>query len=115
VVTAVVTLAAVGVGFALPAPDRLGLWIGAGIALAVQALCYGALWWATRRRPARFLAAWAGGVVMRLLTVVLFGLVGVRLLALPPVPALLGLAGVLFVLLLFEPLGLERAPGVARA
>lgn len=108
-------MAVVGAGFALPGPDRAAVWIGAALALAVQTLCYGALWWTTRRRPSRFLLAWGSGVLMRLFTLVLFGMVGVRLLELPAAPALMGLAGVLFVLLLLEPLGLERAPGAARA
>lgn len=110
-----VALAAWGTGFALPLEARPSLWVGAALALLVQAACFGGLWVGSRRHARGFLAAWAAGVVVRLSAVLAFGLWGVELLGLRDVPALVGMAGVLFLLLVLEPVGLRRAVGAARA
>jgi len=91
-----VVVAALLGGDAAPA-----LWIAAALAYAVQLPAF-ALLLGSRGRRLRFLAALAGGMMLRL------GAVGVGVLLVlkdfgPPAPLLLGLAGFVFLLLMLEP------------
>lgn len=88
--------------------------MGAGLALGVQSVCYGALLRAARR-PGGFLGAWAAGVLVRLAALAAFGFWGTAAVGLKETPALLGMAAVLFALLLLEPLGLPRPAEAVRA
>lgn len=91
-----------GLGFVLePQGVRAVAWMGL-VAWALQVPLFAALL-ALRRRPAAFFAAWGGGTVVRLGVVVVAALVVKRVATLPAAPALLGLAGIFFVLLLLEP------------
>lgn len=83
--------------------DAGSVWWAAGVAYVAQLIAFGALL-AGRRERDRFLAVWAGGIAMRLLVVAAGAFWVIRSSALSPAPALLGLAGFLFVLLLLEPL-----------
>lgn len=104
-VTAVAVAASWGL---LDEAGRRGILLAAGTALPLQLVLFGVL--AGRRRgSADFLAAWAGGTAARLLAVAVVAWVVWARDDVNPLSALLGLAGLLFILLLLEPLGL-RAP-----
>ena len=78
------------------------VWWAAAVAYAVQLVAFAALLGFREHRNG-FLAVWAGGILARL-AVVLAGAYWVtRSSTLEPAPALLSLAGFLFVLLLMEP------------
>ena len=87
-------------GFLLPREDRPGMWVGLGIALALQ----GPLgWWLVRTiGTERFLMVWVIGIGTRLVLVALHGLVVAPALGLPLAPALFALVGVLLSLLVVE-------------
>lgn len=71
----------------------------AGLALAVQVLSF----IAARAAPPRYvLAVWVASALVRLLTLVGYGLVAVRVLRFAPAPALLSLASFFFVTTLAE-------------
>ena len=98
--TALIALAAMAVGTVVPGFWRPGWWLALGIALVVQAPLG---WWLmTSIGTERFLAVWALGILMRLVTVGLTGLVIVPALGLPAAPALLALAGFLVASLVLE-------------
>ena len=104
---ALATLVAALAGSALVWPwldegGRLGILVAAGVAWTVQVGTFGAL---VRFRGTvnGFLAAWAGGTVLRMGLVLVAAWVVVVVPALPPAPTLLGLAGFLFAMLLLEP------------
>jgi len=89
-------------GWMLGAASARSVWWAAGLAYAVQLVAFAALL-RFRSRGNGFLAVWAGGILARL-GVVLAGAYWVtRSSTLEPAPALLSLAGFLFVLLLMEP------------
>jgi hypothetical protein len=58
--------------------------------------------------PANMIAAWGAGALIRLLTLVAYGLIAVKVIGLPAVPALLSLFVFLFLSMLLEPLFLRR-------
>jgi hypothetical protein len=87
-------------------PGRKGILAAAGLALPVQVAAFAALRWGWSRRK-HFLAAWAAGMIARVLLVVV-GLVLVLVSGLPPAQTLLGLAGFLFGMLLIEPFFLGK-------
>jgi hypothetical protein len=98
--TALIALGAMAAGSILPALWRPGWWLALGIALVVQAPLG---WWLmTSIGSERFLAVWALGILMRLVTVALVGLVVVPALGWPAAPALLALAGFLVASLALE-------------
>lgn len=98
--TAVIALAAMAAGAVVPGSWRPGWWLALGIALVVQAPLG---WWLMRSiGTERFLAVWALGILLRLMTVGLTGLVIVPALSLPAAPALLALAGFLVASLVLE-------------
>ncbi|MBI4512655.1 MAG: hypothetical protein HY702_00960 [Gemmatimonadetes bacterium] len=102
------------VGLLVPPDGRASLWTGAGAALSVQAPCVGGLWLGARSGGQGFLAAWAAGILTRVVALVAFGVWGVPALGLVAAPALLAMAGTLFLLVLVEPVALRR-PEMARA
>lgn len=71
----------------------------AGVTLVVQLLSFIA---ARAAPPRQVLAVWVAGTFVRLLTLVVYALGAVRLLAFPPAPALLSLATFFFVTTLAE-------------
>lgn len=98
--TALIALGAMASGTIVPALWRPGWWLALGIALVVQAPLG---WWLMRSiGTERFLPVWALGILMRLVTVGLTGLVIVPGLGLPAAPALLALAGFLVASLALE-------------
>ncbi|HEY6947217.1 MAG TPA: hypothetical protein VI297_00235 [Gemmatimonadales bacterium] len=98
--TALIALAAMAAGAIVPGSWRPGWWLALGIALVVQAPLG---WWLmTSIGTERFLAVWALGILLRLVTVGLTGLVIVPGLGLPAAPALLALAGFLVASLVLE-------------
>lgn len=80
---------------------RAVAWMGL-IAWALQVPLFAGLV-ALRSRPAGFFAAWGGGTIARLGAVGVAAVFVARATTVPPAPALLGLAGFFFVLLLLEP------------
>ena len=58
--------------------------------------------------PTNMVAAWGAGALLRFLTLVVYGLVAVKLLGLPALPALLSLFVFLFLSMLLEPVFLRR-------
>ena len=98
--TALIALAAIAAGTMLPQAWRAGWWLALGIALVVQAPLG---WWLmTSIGTERFLPVWALGILLRLVTLGLTGLVIVPALGLPAAPALLALAGFLVASLVLE-------------
>jgi hypothetical protein len=102
-------LVAVGVGLAsLLARQYSGAFLLAGVlALAVQMAAFGALVWAADR-PTLFLAAWAGGMVLRLGMVIGLGVWLTNGGPFAPLPTLLAGVAILFALALLEPWALRR-------
>lgn len=98
----ILTLVVVGVGWPwLDAPGRRGLLLAAGTALPLQLVLFGILL-AQQGRGTRFLAAWAGGSLLRMGAVgVVAGVVWVRE-DVSPLSALLTLVGLLVGLLVLE-------------
>ncbi len=84
---------------------RRAVWMSALLAYAVQLATFVLL---LRARPASAFGAWGAGVVVRLLTVVVFAVAGVPALALPIAPALLSLVAFLFATTLVEPVVLNK-------
>jgi hypothetical protein len=86
---------------------RSAVWSVAAMAYVVQLVAFAVLL-AARANPNRFLLAWAGGTVLRLSLLaglaVWLWVTGVE----PRTPWLLGLAGMLFLLMLLEPVFLRR-------
>jgi len=98
--TALIALAAMAAGAVVPGSWRPGWWLALGIALVIQAPLG---WWLmTSIGTERFLPVWALGILLRLVTVGLTGLVIVPALGLPAAPALLALAGFLVASLVLE-------------
>ena len=81
----------------------MGVLVAAAIALPVQVLAFAVLVH-YRGRVNGFMAAWAGGMAIRTVAVVVVAFFVVRSGADGAVPMLLALAGFFFALLLLEPL-----------
>ena len=58
--------------------------------------------------PRNVMAGWGAGALLRFLTLVVYGLLAVKVLGLAPVPALISIAVFLFLSTLLEPLFLRR-------
>lgn len=86
----------------LDEPGRHGILVAAAVAWPVQVAAF---WLLLRQRgePGRFLAAWAGGTLVRMAMIVAVAFALTRVPGLAVVPTLLGLAGFFFGLLLLEP------------
>jgi hypothetical protein len=70
----------------------------------VQAATFSIAW---MMRPVNVIAGWGMGMVIRLITLVLFGMFGVKAFGLALQPALLSMAGFFFVSTLIEPVFLK--------
>lgn len=95
-------LVVLGAAVTLDRAGARGVLFAAAAALVVQVAAFAVLARQTIGTN-RFLAAWLGGTVVRFVAV---GLAGWALLAspgIPPLPTLLSLAGLFFVMLLLEP------------
>ncbi len=105
--TALVVLGVVVVvGSLAPPASTSVVWVAGASAYAAQLIAFAALI-LVRRRPGRFVAGWAGGIALRVLTVG-----GLAVWVLPgegAAVALLSLVGLLFVLMLMEPVFLRIA------
>ena len=83
------------------------VWLGAGVAFAVQLVAFAALV-ALRDRGTLFMVGWAGGMFLRFSAVGALAFWLSRTDAFPRAAALISLAGFVFMLLLLEPLFLRR-------
>lgn len=105
-----VTIAVVCVGAwiiarAVPGQDvARAAWASAVVVVVVQAATFSIAW---MMRPVNVIAGWGMGMVIRLITLVLFGMFGVKALGLVLQPALLSMAGFFFVSTLIEPVFLK--------
>jgi hypothetical protein len=79
--------------------------LSAGVAAIVQIAAFAV----TRSMmPRNVMAGWAAGALVRLLTLVVYGLLALKVLGLAPVPALISIAIFFFLSTLLEPLFLRR-------
>ena len=78
------------------------VWWGAGLAYVVQLIAFAALL-RMRKRTTAFMAVWGGGILARFAVVLAGAFWVTRSETLQLAPALLSLAGFLFVLVLLEP------------
>jgi hypothetical protein len=103
-----VTIALVAWGLTL-AIDGAGAMPAIAISAAVAAIVQISAFAVTRSMISRnVVAAWGAGALVRFLTLVVYGLVAVKVLALPAMPALLSLVLFFFLSTLLEPLFLRR-------
>jgi hypothetical protein len=92
------------VGFSGPR-DAAAIRLSAIVAIVVQLTAFAV----TRMlAPRHLVAGWGAGSLLRLLTLVVYALVAVKVLGVAPVAALVSLATFLFVSTLIEPLFLKR-------
>ena len=86
-------------------PDgRRAVLVSAGVALVVQTLCFVMV---QNAPPRRLFYAWGASAALRLVTLVVYALVLLKLLHLAPVPALISLAALFFVTTVLESLLLK--------
>jgi hypothetical protein len=106
--TAVVSIAAVGwllmLGFRGPG-DAAAIRLSAIVAIVVQLVAFAVTMAIAQRH---LIAGWGVGSLLRFLTLVVYALLTVKVLGLPPVAALVSLATFLFLSTLIEPLFLRR-------
>lgn len=79
---------------------RHAIVASAGLAWVAQAMAFAIAW---RLRIWNVMAAWTLGMLLRLVVLMLYGLVGVRALSLPPEAALVSMAVFFFLSTLIEP------------
>ena len=102
-------LVTVGGGFAFTAlyPGAEGaraVWTSAAISAVVQGIGFG---FAFYLRNVNVMAGWGAGMLLRLLTVGLYGMIFIKVLGLQSAPALISMVAFFFVTTLFEPLLLK--------
>lgn len=103
---AAIILAVGGVAWAFTGPDgRPTVLAAAGVAFVVQLIAFAI---ARHMMTGNVFLGWGLGSLLRLVTVALFALIVARLWRAPLTPALLSLAGFLFVTTVVEPLFLKR-------
>ena len=105
---AIVSIAAIGwlltLGF--PGPqDAAAIRLSAIVAIVVQLVAFAVTKAIAQRHV---IAGWAAGSLLRFMTLVVYALLAVKVLGLPPVAALVSLATFLFLSTLIEPLFLRR-------
>lgn len=88
--------------------SRRGMAVAFAVALPAQGVFFGLLA-RVRDRPQEFLRAWVVGMLGRLVLLGGFGLFVALRPVFPPLPTLLSFAGLLFGLLLLEPVFLGKA------
>lgn len=86
-------------------PGRQAVLVSAGVAVVVQV---GAFAVARSLREKQLWLGWGLGSLLRLMSLVLYALIVARLWRAPIAPALLSLAGMLFVTTVVEPIFLKR-------
>jgi hypothetical protein len=91
-------------GFAGP-QDAAAIRLSAAVAIVVQLVAFAVTSVIARHH---LIAGWGVGSLLRLVTLVVYALLAVKVLDLPPVAALVSLAAFLFVSTLLEPLFLRR-------
>jgi hypothetical protein len=101
VVAWVITLAVPGGSSPLVARS---VWASVAVAVVVQAVAFGLM---RLMQPVNVMAGYALGMVLRILSLVVFGYFGVKGFGLALQPALLSLVGFFFVSTLIEPLFLK--------
>jgi hypothetical protein len=79
--------------------SRRAVWFSAGLALVVQAVCFSL---ARLSAPNKLFRAWGVGALIRMVSLVLYALVLLKPFQLPPTPALLSFATLLFVTTVLE-------------
>jgi hypothetical protein len=90
---------------AMPGQDiSRSVWASAMVVMVVQAAAFAIAW---MMRPVNVIAGWGMGMLLRLFSLVLFGMFGVKALGLTLQPALLSMAGFFFVSTLIEPVFLK--------
>ena len=106
--TAIGSIAVVGwlltLGFTGPG-DAAAIRLSAIVAIAVQLTAFAITASLARRH---LVAGWGVGSLLRFLTLVMYALLAVKVLDIPPVAALVSLAVFLFISTLIEPLFLRR-------
>ena len=91
---------------AFPGPrDASAIRLSALVAIVVQLVAFAVTAAIARRHV---IAAWGLGSLLRFLTLAVYAVLAVRVLALPPVAALVSFAAFLFLSTLIEPLFLRR-------
>jgi len=91
----------------MAAPLERAVWVAAGLAYGLQLLAFAGLLWA-RRDASSFLVGWLGGIALRFAAVGALAFWVTRTHVLPPAALLVSFVGFLFLLLLLEPLFLNR-------
>ncbi len=109
---ALVSLAAVGVlaagaSLVLENASRGSILVSAVVAWTLQLVAFAVLL-AVRHQPRLFMAGWAGGMGLRGLALGALAWAGSRVAALSPEPLLLSFVAFVFVLVLLEPVFLNR-------
>ena len=82
------------------------IWVGAAVAYAVQLVAF-ALLLALRPQTQLFMVGWLGGMVLRFAVLGVLAFALSRTGTLPIAPTLLSMVGIVFVLLLLEPVFLR--------
>jgi hypothetical protein len=85
--------------------DAAAIRLSAIVAIVVQLVAFAITATIAQRH---LIAGWGAGALLRFLTLIVYALLAVEVLALPAVPALVSLAAFLFVSTLIEPLFLRR-------
>jgi len=103
----IAVLAVVAWGITLVAHGGLvarSVWASVAVAVVIQAISFGLM---RLMQPVNVMAGYALGMILRILSLVLFGYFGVPEFGLALQPALLSLAGFFFVSTLIEPFFLK--------
>jgi hypothetical protein len=103
---AAIILVVGGIAWAFTSPDgRPTVLAAAGVAFVVQLTAFAI---ARHMQQTNLFLGWGLGSLLRLMTLALFALIVARLWRAPLTPALLSLAGFLFITTVVEPLFLKR-------
>lgn len=103
---AAIILVVGGIAWAFTGPvGRPTVLVAAGVAFGVQLIAFAI---ARHLQAANLFLGWGLGSLLRLVTLALFALIVARLWRAPLTPALLSLAGFLFLTTVVEPLFLKR-------
>lgn len=103
---AVLGLLATGVSLLLEPEATPAVWLAAAVAYAVQLLAFGALV-AGRDSGTSFMVGWGGGMALRFAAVAAMAFWVTQRGTVPAAPALVGLVGFVFILVLLEPVFLR--------
>lgn len=89
------------------APQVRAVWLAGGLAYGLQLVAFGGLLW-SRRSAQRFLVGWLGGIALRFAALGGVTFWVTRTQVVPPAPLLFSFVGFLLLLVLLEPLFLNR-------